>query len=751
MQRRFTGLKANLALAGILSALFLSGSLERLELISLDFRFRHARAYPPLSDSLAVVGITQGCVQSLGTSPDRSHYARLISFLSRSGAHSIISDIYFPHQGPAGQDRELVAAVRSAGNVVLPVFSPEVLVPSGRPGAIHYRAGSLQSSFPELEAAAAGLGHINIHPDRDQVVRSAPAFIEYGDRTYPQLALAAVETARLLGREGGDGVKPPPLDRYGRYYINHLPPDSFKQAGSIYAFSRVLQGQVPASAFRGRIVLIGQIIQGLKNADLAPTPFGYQFGALVEASALNTLLTGRVIKRAPPYWTVFGLFGLAVVLTLTIFSSRNRINLLVCLAATAAVFAGSFYVFKAGRLILETIPFCLLVVSSYGVSLLVSLQEAIALRRDSLAVLYREEEEVSTLIRPISAREISEPSLADQNLNYSLNLRTPEMVMRIFSDSIGAGAVLIYDYQPELARPRPLAASGFPEDLAGELGEVVRRVGLDGKAWLVNRPVNLREPVLSKLSSRVRNLMAIPLVSGTAVSTVVVLMNKTPTVFSPTSNFTQHDVQLVTIMALQTIIAIQNAKLGLALKDAHLDTILRLARAVEYRDRETGEHINRITDYVTMIAEGLKISRLEVELIRNAMPMHDIGKIGIPDAILLKAGPLTEEERRVMQTHTTIGAQILSKADSAILKASEIVAGSHHERFDGKGYPKGLAGEAIPLYGRIAALADVFDAICSKRCYKEALPIETGIKVIREESGRMFDPVLAEIFLKCFA
>ena len=129
------------------------------------------------------------------------------------------------------------------------------------------------------------------------------------------------------------------------------------------------------------------------------------------------------------------------------------------------------------------------------------------------------------------------------------------------------------------------------------------------------------------------------------------------------------------------------------------------------------------------------------------MPMHDIGKVGIPDHILLKPGPLTPEEREIVQTHTTIGAQILSKSTSLVLQASEIVALCHHERYDGSGYPHGLAGEKIPLYGRIAAVADVFDAVCSKRCYKEAMSVEEGLCIIREGTGKDFDPRLVKIFL----
>jgi putative two-component system response regulator len=181
---------------------------------------------------------------------------------------------------------------------------------------------------------------------------------------------------------------------------------------------------------------------------------------------------------------------------------------------------------------------------------------------------------------------------------------------------------------------------------------------------------------------------------------------------------------------------------------AHLDTIHRLAVAAEYKDEDTAAHIERMSRYSGMLAKHLKLAPGEVELILLASPMHDVGKIGIPDAILLKPGKLEPEEWKVMQSHSAIGARILGGSPSELLKAGEIIAMCHHEKWDGSGYPKGLAGDAIPLWGRICAVADVFDALTSRRPYKPAFPNEKAVEILKDGIGKHFDPPLVELFIK---
>ena len=182
------------------------------------------------------------------------------------------------------------------------------------------------------------------------------------------------------------------------------------------------------------------------------------------------------------------------------------------------------------------------------------------------------------------------------------------------------------------------------------------------------------------------------------------------------------------------------------LQESQIEVVYRLAHACERRDMETGDHIMRMSRYSACIARGLKLPSEECDLIRHASPMHDIGKIAIPDSILLKVGPLTEDEWVIMRVHAEIGAEMLSDGTSDLVKAGQVIALTHHERWDGTGYPAAIAGESIPLYGRICALADVFDALTSKRVYKDAWPIKRAIDEVHRKKGNHFDPALVDVF-----
>ena len=182
------------------------------------------------------------------------------------------------------------------------------------------------------------------------------------------------------------------------------------------------------------------------------------------------------------------------------------------------------------------------------------------------------------------------------------------------------------------------------------------------------------------------------------------------------------------------------------IKTASLDTIHRLSRASEYKDEDTGAHIKRMSSYAAAIARQMGLGEDEVEAILYAAPMHDAGKIGIPDNVLLKPGKLDPAEWEIMKQHTTIGGKILSGSDSEFIKLAEVIALTHHEKWDGSGYPLGLKGSAIPLAGRITAIADVFDALMSKRPYKEPFSLEKSFAIIQEGKGSHFDPEVVEAF-----
>lgn len=183
------------------------------------------------------------------------------------------------------------------------------------------------------------------------------------------------------------------------------------------------------------------------------------------------------------------------------------------------------------------------------------------------------------------------------------------------------------------------------------------------------------------------------------------------------------------------------------LRRTRLQVVQRLGMAAEYRDEETGNHILRMSHICALLARAVGWSETGCELILNASPMHDIGKIGIPDAILLKPGKFEPHEWEIMKTHAAIGGKLLEGDDSILMRMAREIALTHHEKWDGSGYPDGLAGEAIPQAGRIAALADVFDALTSVRPYKKAWTVEAAVDMIRDNHGRHFDPSLVEVFL----
>lgn len=217
--------------------------------------------------------------------------------------------------------------------------------------------------------------------------------------------------------------------------------------------------------------------------------------------------------------------------------------------------------------------------------------------------------------------------------------------------------------------------------------------------------------------------------------------------FRDASGFTDVDKNLLKIFSINVSTSLNNLLLNEEIINTQKELIVTLGEVVESRSMETGHHVKRVAEYSYYIALKYGLTEDEADTLRSASPMHDIGKIGIPDSILNKPGKLTTEEFDIIKTHTTLGYGMLKNSQKKIFKTAAIVANQHHERWDGTGYPNGLKGEAIHLYGRITAICDVFDALSHKRIYKDAWDIAEVVNFISSESGRMFDPKLVNLFL----
>lgn len=247
---------------------------------------------------------------------------------------------------------------------------------------------------------------------------------------------------------------------------------------------------------------------------------------------------------------------------------------------------------------------------------------------------------------------------------------------------------------------------------------------------------------------RTKSILALPLCMGTQdVIGVLELINARDDNGAVIPFNTSYE-SLMLSLGSQAAVAIENSRLNEKLKKSYIDTTFRLSTAAEYRDKETSQHIKRMAHYSQILAREFGLPPSTADLVFYASPMHDIGKIGIPDSILMKPGKLTFEERKIMEAHTIIGGKILAKPESELIALSREIALTHHERYDGTGYPMQLKGEDIPIAGRITALADVFDAMSSKRCYKEAFSDDIVLPEIRSQAGRQFDAKLVDVFFK---
>jgi len=286
-----------------------------------------------------------------------------------------------------------------------------------------------------------------------------------------------------------------------------------------------------------------------------------------------------------------------------------------------------------------------------------------------------------------------------------------------------------------------LDAIRIPKDF-GIVGHAIQ----EKENLIINDPYNCEffdKDIDKKTGYHTNNILVIPIKnSEDKIIGAFQAINK----MTKEGEFTDKDVHRLLLAVTYTGKELESSMLYQEIENTQKEIIYTMAEIGETRSKETGNHVRRVAEYSKILALGYGLSSDETELIKMASPMHDIGKIGIPDAILLKPGKLTDDEFEIMKTHAQLGYNMLKHSDRKILKASAIIAHEHHEKYNGRGYPRGLKGENIHIYGRITAIADVFDALSSDRCYKKGWPIERVLELLKEEKGQHFDPKLIDVF-----
>jgi HD-GYP domain-containing protein (c-di-GMP phosphodiesterase class II) len=290
------------------------------------------------------------------------------------------------------------------------------------------------------------------------------------------------------------------------------------------------------------------------------------------------------------------------------------------------------------------------------------------------------------------------------------------------------------------------------ESLAGYVAATGRNLNIEDACNIpADRPFRFNRDFDLNNNYRSKSMLLVPMRNHDGVIIGVLQLINRLNHLGDVISYDDHTERIVQSLASQAAVAIENVQLCRELEQAHFDIIKTLSMAAEARDQCTGMHIERVGRYSEVVALRMGIPFEEAAQLRLAASMHDVGKLHIPDSILHKPGKLTPEEFEVIKSHSIKGAEILSAADNKLLRMSREIARSHHEKWDGSGYPDGLAEETIPLWGRIVAIADVFDALSQARCYKPPVPLMEVRETIKSESGRHFDPAVVKSFIEAWS
>ncbi len=728
------------------------GPFERLELAAIDLRQRlraqtaDAASTRPEAAEVIVVGLTDACLVELGRPPlPRNCYAQAINFLSRCGADVICLDVLFDPTGESQPDDEALSrAIREAGNVILPVFN------YGHHGSVR----TLVSGFAE---DARAIAHINVVTDRDGIVRRVPPSIvgwhggaeATGARAraasahrYPAMSLAAVG---LLWRgRAGHGREAVSFPEWREAWYFTPPP----ARTAVVPLRRVLRQQTPApedvALFRGKIVIIGQTADGLPNSDVRYTSTGACYGVFVQKAVVESLLTGELPWRPSANVTVAVLAVAGGIAGILLFGGRRRLMLGTFAALSLLLVVVSLLVFLRFRLLLEVVPLFAVLGFAYAVGLL-----------DSFRYARREIETAESVLASIdeSSRDLSTlRRLADARLNLFLGLgASGEQDGRVWRAAVADNLARAVGAEGAVLALRGAERDGlelFGSSAAGEaaLAGVRRALESDGShesPFMAAGPSGLPDGLAELVG--VRTAIGVPIRDRAGGLGAAVFWNKRDR-RGRLTRFTAADVRLADIVAQEAILSIAHGQLGEQLQSMFTGFVLSLAASIDAKDPYTHGHSDRVAAYAVALAEAVGMAIEEQAQLRLAGLLHDIGKLGVSDAIIRKQGGLSGDERSEMELHPIVADAILEPV--AELQALRPAIRGHHERWDGMGYPDRLVGKAACLGARLIAIADSFDAMTTDRPYRPARSFADAGAEVQRCAGTQFDPELAAAFVE---
>lgn len=715
--------------AGLVAGLFALGALERLELMTYDWRLR---ATPDvLRRDIVIVGIDSPSLKALAAWPwSRSVHAELVDRLTRAKARVIAFDVDFSTPRTRQEDADFAAAVSRSQRVVLAAFQEHRALDGG--AVVEYAS----LPYPALLNAARAVGSINVPIDTDGAVRRAPietpllgtdgwSFAVQTARAYlDALGTPVLRTADGTLELGNHHAR---LGPAAEFFIRFM---GGPWTVPVVSFVDVLRGAVPATQFADKIVLVGATSLDLQ--DFRVTPFrGAMAGVEIQANAIATILSARSHQRLPPTAVVAGILTIVAWWTLFLVSLRvwrqaemRRRALFICLAgiATLAAIIASAVISFQSLIVVDMVPLIATGAGQILTSLIagyVFAERRLELQRENIEALYRMGDETRD--------RASLDRLADLLFAQAHHL--------LGVDRLGLDLWPRDDAPTREWRSRPGDDTiPLPTALYEEFAARVRSTGLPVTATDLApaaRGVSQARPLRASLF--------VPLVAHNRVIGILQVHRERPTPF--------HEGEAKTLLTLATQVAL-NIENGRLLDDVRMlfqRSLEAFSTALDFKDNDTGGHSQRVALYAREVARRMGLTGAELDVIAQGALLHDIGKIAVPDRILRKPGTLSEDEWATMRQHPETGYRMLKTIQ--VPDAIATVVRQHHERFDGSGYPHGLRGTAISIGARIFTVVDFYDALTSHRPYRKAQPVERVLEDIRRAAGSHFDPTVVEAFL----